>query len=274
MKKIFYFILFFVPMLLTAPVLAAGGGGGGSFFSPTPANETSPTPTTTTPVNTTTATPAVTIATTTTSSIAIIPATTTKSILCEQSTLEERVSCRLDLSEDQQREQLGIIYFPEECRVLATDKQVACVKRYRLVQPCWKKPVGPSRSACASKALGIKGSPTSEMKACLRKKSNQRTACQADIRDKVYALIKFRLYDLSERAENLLEKGTAKEKIVKFVTAMEQKKQAFNETNSYVTRRQILLDSQKTWRDFAIMVKGLPRADYLSAALVDLKSVK
>ncbi|MBI5221500.1 MAG: hypothetical protein HY979_01705 [Candidatus Magasanikbacteria bacterium] len=265
MKKIFYLISLIAPMILTAPVLAAGGGGGGSFFSPAPAVETTPAPSPTSTVAT--ATPALITPTTTSTS-------PTKTILCEQSTLEERVSCRLGLTEDQQREQLGIIYFPEECRVLIGEKQTACVNRYRLVQPCWEKPIGPSRSACASKVLGIKNNPAPEFRACLRKKSDQRASCQADVRDKVYALIKFRLYDLSERAESLLEKGIAKEKIVKLVSTMEQKKQAFNEAPSYQARRQILLDAQKTWHDFTASVKGVSKADYLSAALADLKSTK
>ncbi len=268
MKKIFYFISFITPIMLSLPVLAAGGGGGGSFFSPTPVVETTPAPV---PTTTATATIPTIITPTTTASPA---PTATKTILCEQSTLEERVGCRLGLTEDQQREQLGIIYFPEECRALAGDKQTTCVNRYRLVQPCWEKPIGPSRSACASKVLGIKNNVASELRACLRKKTDQRATCQADLRDKVYALIKFRLYDLSERAESLLEKGIAKEKIVNLVSTMEQKKQAFNEATSYQAKRQILLDAQKTWREFAFTIKGLSRADYLSAALADLKSVK
>ena len=95
------------------------------------------------------------------------------------------------------------------------------------------------------------------------------------MRDKVYALIKFRFYDLSERAEEARDQGVALESTVALVSAREQTKQDFNRATTYAKRRALIGRARSDWQKFVKAAKGKEQAaDYLDAAWRDLQAVK
>ena len=67
--------------------------------------------------------------------------------------LQQRIECRLGLSEDDLQQEYAKQYLPEECRALPKKQQADCVSRYTALQPCWAKPVGDERISCAKKVL-------------------------------------------------------------------------------------------------------------------------
>ncbi len=166
-------------------------------------------------------------------------------------------------------------YLPEECRPLTSGKKETCVARYRALQPCWKNPVGLERSRCAAEKLELKGTIAAQLKECLKKQGADRAVCQAAVRDKVFAMIKFRLYDLSERAEDLIEKGVSRDVVGDLVVAMETNKQTFNGATSYAARQKILNNARASWKKFVAKTKGKEKVtDYLDQAFTDLKNAR
>lgn len=190
-------------------------------------------------------------------------------------TITARVRCRLRLTEEELDKELYIQYLPEECRALSVFKQPICIGRYQALKPCWEQPVGASRAACAAGVLGIRGSVAAEYKRCSIKPQAQRQACRLVVKDLAYALIKFRFYDLSERAEDTLEKGVALNTVASLVTTMELTKQDFNKATTYSQRRALILRARAAWKKFVANNKGAEKiTDYLDGALKDLQTVR
>lgn len=147
--------------------------------------------------------------------------------------IKERVACRLGLSDNDLRNELKIAYLPEECRALSNDADKEdCVMIYSKSQQCWTLPIN-QRSNCLRQILDIK-----------------------DLKKKAYTLIKFRFYDLEERAEMLYEKNLiTKEQAADIIANIEEKKIAFNGAKSKGERKQIILETKKLWRDFIFDIK-------------------
>ncbi|MBI5728844.1 MAG: hypothetical protein HY983_01175 [Candidatus Magasanikbacteria bacterium] len=249
MKNIFISSLLSLALLFSPlAVLAAGGGGGGSVFVETPAPVVAPAP---------------------------APAPT-PTLRCDQETMKERIQCRLGLNEEEEEQELAIQYLPEECRTLMSGEQETCIDRYKALRSCWEKPVGVGRSACAAAALGIKKNLATDLKQCLKQTGVERKVCQAAVKAKGFALIKFRLYDLSERAEGLLRSGKADlTSVTNLVNAMEATKQKFNQASTYAARRALILSARAEWKKFVAKFRGkISATDYLGQALTDLQTVK
>jgi hypothetical protein len=68
-------------------------------------------------------------------------------------------------------------------------------------------------------------------------------------------MIKFRFYDLEERAEKLAERGADLNAVADLETIIESKKQAFNSAKTKAERRQIILDVHQAWQEFVNKVK-------------------
>ncbi len=172
-------------------------------------------------------------------------------------TLRERVRCRLRLTPAGLTRELQIEYLPEECREFPVGaSRQDCIRYYRNYQPCWSKPVGEARFACARDVLEIGPTVRSLAQACREKTGEDRTTCTRGIQDKVFDLIKFRFYDLEQRAENLGERGANLDAVADFVATVETKKQAFNTANTTAEHRQIILDVRVAWRDFLNRVRA------------------
>ena len=160
--------------------------------------------------------------------------------------LSDRVRCRLALREEQRAEYDN--FFPEECKSRAD--QDHCIQVYTAVQQCWNFPNGPSRINCVRRQLKL-GDIPSEKANCNALDVGKRENCNQQLRDKVYALVKFRLYNLEEEGEKLMEEGKVqKEDLVAFVVKMETSKQKFNEAQTLEQRKAILMQAQQDWKIF------------------------
>ena len=152
--------------------------------------------------------------------------------------IEDRVKCRLDLREEQADEYEN--FFPEECRSWKDQKK--CVQLYKAVQNCWKLPNSIARISCLQGKVGIinvreQKSTCGEDQACLQK-----------LREDVYTLIKLRLYNLEEEAEEWMEEGKlSKDDVADFVIKMEQSKLAFNQAQNKQERKQVIMQARQYW---------------------------
>ncbi len=152
--------------------------------------------------------------------------------------IKDRVNCRLSLREEQRSEYEN--FFPEECR--SWKDQEACVKLYRSVQNCWKLENSIARISCLQGKVGLT-SVASAKATC-----QGETTCLADLQRNAYILIKLRLYNLEEQAEELLEEGTlSKEEVADFVVKMEESKLAFNQAQSKLERKLVILKARQYW---------------------------
>lgn len=165
-----------------------------------------------------------------------------------KATIRERVACRLSLTSAGLSRELEIEYLPEECRAFEknSDKRKACIALYRAYKPCWMKPVGEERSACARQVLKLGPVLSDEVKKCAGD-----PICIQTVRERVFNMIKFRFYDLEERAEDLLEDGKAsKEAVVEFTANVFENKQTFNAAKTKEERRKAILDMREAWKKF------------------------
>lgn len=261
-KKQKYIWYIFFPLLLTQLVLGAGGGGGGSSkpsIADCPQDTWSCTSWTACQKDGTQARtcklvddcPNVDTPKPIEKAFCTYVSELVASLKCTNlGSLKQRVDCRLGLTDIDLRRELQIAYLPEECRYIKdSDEKDDCVKVYSQSQPCWKFPIGEKRVSCLRQVLGIKYI-NEEKESCA---NNDK--CINILRKKVYALIKFRFYDLEERAEELYEDGKiTKEKAVDIISQLEQQKVKFNTANSKEQRKQVILDTKELWKNFVASI--------------------
>ncbi len=173
--------------------------------------------------------------------------------------MRDRIFCRLNLAPAGIARELELQYLPEECRVLkdeeAEEAEEACEERYKSFKPCWNVPAGTKRFECARNVLKLGPALADEVKACQSRTGQDQAACKAAVKDKVFAMIKFRFYDLEERAERLAERGADLEAVADLEALIEEQKQKFNSAKTMAERRQIILSVRNAWRDFILKVK-------------------
>lgn len=165
--------------------------------------------------------------------------------------MRERILCRLNLTPAGIAQELSIEYLPEECRAMTNAGELAkCVRYYQSYQSCWALPAGPGRFNCARTVLKLGPVISTEVKACQGKTGQDQVQCQADIRDKVFDFVKFRLYDLETRAEELGNRGVDLQTIADLETTIEFQKQAFDLATTVGARRQAILNVRLAWEQF------------------------
>lgn len=164
-------------------------------------------------------------------------------------TIKERVACRLGLTDADLRNELEIAYLPEECRALNNDADKEdCVMIYSKSQQCWTLPIK-KRSNCLKQIFDIKDLKNERV-------SCKNPSCFATIKKKAYMLIKFKFYDLEERAEMLYDnKLITKEQAADIIAKLEENKIAFNGAKTKEERKQIILETKKLWNNFIFEVK-------------------
>lgn len=162
--------------------------------------------------------------------------------------IQDRVKCRLQLREEQRNEYEN--FFPEECKARAdVAAQEKCLEVYQAVQECWDFPNGQARINCVKKVLKL-GDIITERANCNGLDVGKREDCNNELREKVYALVKFRLYNLEEEAEEFMEDGELSlDDVTSFVVRMEQHKLAFNKAVSKNERKTILVSARQDWLD-------------------------
>jgi len=164
-------------------------------------------------------------------------------------TIKERVSCRLELEEEEQEEELQLYYLPEECAALSGASRGICIARYKSVQTCWKFPVGAERVSCVKRAIRLEAIQEEKEK-CNKLIGEKKSVCVREIKNRVYNLIKWRFYDLEERAEDFMTRGLAdKEFVIDFIVKTEENKVKFNEADSEEERKNIILDVRTDWKE-------------------------
>jgi len=165
--------------------------------------------------------------------------------------IEDRVTCRLKLTDEERNEYQN--FYPEECMV-RKDKE-KCLNVYEAVQPCWEKENGKERIDCVKDAVNV-GDVAAERAKCAVLSTDMQEDCVLRLREKVYGVVKFRLYNLEEEAEELLEKGYLSfEDVRDFVVKMELKKSAFNAAQTKKERVKVLLDAREDWKELRGRVK-------------------
>ena len=173
----------------------------------------------------------------------------------ELKTMRERVSCRLDLEGEELEEELELYYLPEECRAVYFTPRKQCIERYESVHVCWKFPVGNERILCVKRVMKL-GTLQEEKRACNGLTGKEKASCVRDLRNKVYNLIKWRFYDLEERAEDFMLRGLIDKKdSVNFIVKVEENKIKFNEARTKEERKNIILDVRIAWNELVKQIE-------------------
>ena len=164
--------------------------------------------------------------------------------------LEERVRCRIQLEDAELDTELDIAYLPEECRtksdVLSKER---CVKLYAESLTCWGLKIG-QRMGCIKNMLNL-GDLNSQRSQCKGDK-----VCLDNFKKNAHYLIKFRFYELEERAEEAYEKGIITEdQVVDIVSKLESKKVEYNNVGSKLERVKILNEVKQLWVDFVKSIR-------------------
>lgn len=163
--------------------------------------------------------------------------------------LKERVACRLDLGSEEQQYENALLFFPEECRALEKIKQDKCIAVYASVQTCWRFE-GDERISCVREKMNLK-SLAQEHSICQLLTGEARANCVKDYQERAFSVIKFRLYELEERAEEMLANGEAsEEQVIDIVAKLEQAKVEFNTATTFDQRRAIILEARAEWINF------------------------
>ncbi len=171
---------------------------------------------------------------------------------CSQlETMNERVKCRLKLSEENEYD-----YLPEECRSFVNASRDGCVSNYRKSQKCWDSERDSERFKCAASAFGLVGTVAEQKAQCNGKTGQDRSSCILELRDRVDAVVKFRIYNLEEKAQRLMEHGQVDiDTVTAFVEAMEQQKQNYNDAKTTQDKKAIILGIQKQWQSLMSSLK-------------------
>ena len=170
-------------------------------------------------------------------------------------TLKERVACRLEMEKDGQEEELELYYLPEECAALSGAARGICIARYKSVQTCWKFPIGEGRVACVKRTIRLE-TIQEEKEKCSSLRGENKSVCVRGIKNKAYDLIKWRFYDLEERAEDFMKRGLASEDAaVDFISKTEQNKISFNDAKTKEERKEIIFEVKSDWKKLADAIK-------------------
>ncbi len=160
-------------------------------------------------------------------------------------TMQDRIRCRLSLAEENEYD-----YLPEECRALINQSREKCVANYKKAQNCWTSLKDTERFSCAKKAFGLDGTVASLKAACDTLIGTNRSNCILGLAGKVDNVVKFRIYNLEEKAQHLMEKGANEELVANFVVLLEQKKQGYNNANTTEEKKAVVMEVQRSWQSF------------------------
>ncbi len=205
-----------------------------------------------------------------------------------ESTMRERIKCRLRLSREEQA--AGLYYLPEECRELESGDKQECMAKYDAVQPCRFMKGDESRFACVKEKLNITKSArdlVEECKAEVRGSANSTGGnttinittnstsgnttnstgdidsrrergigkCVSAVRSRLHDEIKFRLYNLEEKAERLKSYGVSEALITSLIQKMEELKAKFDAAGTVEERKAVIAEAEQAWKGFIRQAK-------------------
>ncbi|MBI2135453.1 hypothetical protein HYU06_00085 [Candidatus Woesearchaeota archaeon] len=167
--------------------------------------------------------------------------------------INDRVKCRVSLREEQAGEWEN--FFPEECKAWKPETQPKCLEFYTSVRECWKFENGNARINCVKRQVKLADILT-EKANCNALEINKKEQCNKDLKDKVNAVVKFRLYNLEEEAERFYEEGKIiKDELVDFVVKMEFSKLEYNIAKDKQEKKNIILKARKAWIELVKKMK-------------------
>ena len=171
-------------------------------------------------------------------------------------TRQERIACRLDLSDKERQAESNILYFPEYCREQDTDeKKSACIDLYWRWEPCWRLGAGPNRAACGREAIGF-GNFKQDVKDCVEKGPVARDICFQEIVDKVRNMVLFSLYELEFKAEELLSQGRVNtQDVVTLISEIETAKINISVEKKHSNWKPLILEARGAWKTFTDTVQ-------------------
>jgi len=170
--------------------------------------------------------------------------------------IDERVKCRLNLEGRDRYKEAQLQFLPEECRAQDGDARSRCIRVYKLTQQCWESKDDKLRISCVKRNMGLEKPVKEEIASCKELEGDERVQCVKDLRESVYDSIKFRFYNLEEKAERLLEAGKIDEETVaKLVSDLETKKIEFNEAKTLSEKKVIINEVKEIWKNFVKAVR-------------------
>ena len=170
--------------------------------------------------------------------------------------IDDRVKCRLKLEGEDRYNEAKLQFLPEECRAQDGEKRSRCIRVYKLTQQCWKNDDDKLRVNCVKRNMGLEKPVKEEIASCKELDGDERTKCVNDLRESVYDSVKFRFYNLEEKAENLLDDGKIDEEtVMRFISALEAKKIEFNEAGTIKEKKQIVNEVKVLWKNFVKAVR-------------------
>ena len=156
----------------------------------------------------------------------------------------ERVTCRVSSKESD-----DAFYTPEECRKKEGESKERCLKAYADTKKCFEPEKDEERFACARKVLGV-GEISAMKKTC-----NGEKECLRKVKQNVFWMVKFRFYNLEEKAEELIGKGALASDVAVLADALEQLKEDFNNAKSVAEKKEIVKKARGEWQKFLQTVK-------------------
>jgi hypothetical protein len=163
------------------------------------------------------------------------------------SDIRERIRCRVRLPETHEARSLP--YTPEECRRVGGAPRQQCLANYDATAFCFTHPADSAREACARGALGLR--PLAEMlEECRARTLAARDDCLQGLRTRWFWVIKFRIYNLEYKAQELIERGVSEDLAVDFIALLEQKKIDFTENLDFEPKKRVLREVAQAWAEF------------------------
>lgn len=170
--------------------------------------------------------------------------------------IDARVKCRLNLEGQDRYREAQLQFLPEECRAQEGERRSRCIRVYKLTQQCWESKDDKLRISCVKRNMGLEKPIREEIASCRELEGEERAQCISDLRESVYDSIKFRFYNLEEKAERLLEAGRIDEDTVtRLISALETKKIEFNESETIAEKRVIVNQVKEIWKNFVKAVR-------------------
>lgn len=163
-------------------------------------------------------------------------------------TLQERIACRLELTEEEATTENNILYFPEYCKVeKSQEEKIQCIARYQSFGPCWNT-TSSDRPECAKKVIGLQSAQDESATCFLPGSTEEQTTCASVLKEKVEHYVIFALYELEFHAETLLESGKlTRSQVVDLEVYIEQQKQRLDEVTTVSEWKTIVQETKSYW---------------------------
>ncbi len=168
----------------------------------------------------------------------------------EGKTMKERVKCVLNLPDDYVNK---VKYIPEECVVLINQpEKKACIENYKVLQSCrGEHSTDAQREVCIKPKLNLGQTIQGDIDNCRKELGAKKRICFVSLKENIYTLVKFRIYNLIYKAYELWEeKLVSEDETVDFTTFVNEKKIAFNNAQTINDKKKIVEDVKAEWDTF------------------------